>query len=247
MEFIGDLNYMKKVRKCLMKDGLSEDNNRFYWFSVLLRILFGHLFCRCCCCKVSYGSKIKVKQRYEIKDWNSFIDKETIPITQEDLHDMRQKYINHHYHHKHYCFKNAGERCNNSQCFHYETIMWKGLLHQPVLYLLIVNFDDAKEICKDITEAGELIGDKKKLNWFYNNDSPVVFPFKVIFKQNLRGSTEFQLTEDSLSNKVNNICLVIEDFPGEYISNFQDEEKLVLENILRLHHEYRFQLMYSVR
>lgn len=208
------------------------------------RITFGHFFCRCCCCKVSNGSQIKDEERYEIKDWNLFIEKEIIPINQFDLHDMRQKFMENRYDHKYYCFKNAGERCNHSQCFHYETIKWKGLLQHPVLYLLALNYDDTKESCKALREV---ITDTNHLTRLDNNDSPLEFIFKVIIKENVRESAEFQATKASLDMEINKICLVLENFPREYRSNFQDEEKFTLELILTLQQNYKVPLMYSVR
>ena len=195
------------------------------------KISFGQFFCRCCSCKVSNGSQIKDEERYEIKDWNLFIEKEIIPITQFDLHDMRQKFMKSRYNHKHYCFKNTGERCNRSQCFHYETIKWKGLLQHPVLYLLVLNYDDTKENCKVMITLRKLTTDNNHLNWLDNNDSPLEFIFKVITKEILRESTEFQAAKASFDNKINNICLVLENFPREYRSNFQEEEKFTLELI----------------
>lgn len=209
-------------------------------------IFFAHFLCRCCCGRVSYVNKVNVEEGYEIKNWKLFINKESIPITQDDLHNMRQKYINSCYNHKYYCFKNARERCNHLQCFHYETIKWKGLVKHPVLYLLVLNFYDAKKICKEIIAIRTLKTGNK--NWFYNENSPLDFIFKLIVNQNVQANyTELRYTEGSLDNRINNICLVLEDFPREYISNFQDEEKLILEKILTLHHSYKVPLMYSVR
>ena len=194
-------------------------------------IFFAHFLCRCCCGRVSYVNKVNVEEGYEIKNWKLFINKESIPITQDDLHNMRQKYINSCYDHKYYCFKNARERCNHLQCFHYETIKWKGLLQHPVLYLLVLNYDDTKENCKVMITLRKLTTDNNHLNWLDNNDSPLEFIFKVITKEILRESTEFQAAKASFDNKINNICLVLENFPREYRSNFQEEEKFTLELI----------------
>ena len=103
-----------------------------------------------------------------------------------------------------------------------------------------------KKICKKIIAIRTLKTGNK--NWFYNENSPLDFIFKLIVNQNVQANyTELRYTEGSLDNRINNICLVLEDFPREYISNFQDEEKLILEKILTLHHSYKVPLMYSVR
>ena len=242
-----DLSWMWKTKQSQRIRQLSSCDIVSHVFCEPYRIIFGYFSCRWCCCKVSYGSQIKEEERYEIKDWNLFINKETIPITQVDLHDMRQKFIKSRYNHKYYCFKNAGERCNHSQCFHYETIKWKGLLQYPVLYLLVLNYGDTKESYKVMIALRKLITDNNHLNWLDSNDNPLEFIFKVILKENLQGSTEFEGTKGRLKNKINNICLVLEDFPREYSSNFQDEEKFTLELILRLQQYYKVPLMYRVR
>ena len=132
------------------------------------------------------------------------------------------------------------------RCIHYENTKWKGLVKHPVLYLLVLNFDVAKEICKDVIAVKELNIYNNK-NWFYDDDSPLDFIFKVIVNQVVKTSTGLKYTKNSLDNRINNICLVLQDFPREYTTNFQDEEKFILEKILRLHHNYKVPLMYHVR
>ena len=229
-----------KIHRKMMFDIRRNALCRFF------RILLAHFPRYGCCCKVYYISNRKIEKRYEINNWNLFINNKFIPITQDDLHEMREKYINSCYHHKHYCFKNAGEKCNHLRCIHYENTKWKGLVKHPVLHLLVLNFDVAKEICKDVIAVKELNIYNNK-NWFYDDDSPLDFIFKVIVNQVVKTSTGLKYTKNSLDNRINNICLVLEDFPREYTTNFQDEEKFILEKILRLHHNYKVPLMYHVR
>ena len=245
IKFSQDLVYIPIVASSQMEDLTSVGDNRSYQLHRFFRILIAHFFCRCCCYKISYGNNVKVEERYENKDWNLFINKETIPISQDDLHGMRQRYMNSCYDHKYYCFKNVRERCNHSQCFHYETIKLKGLLKHPVLYLLVLNFDDAKEICKEMLTIRALrMGNNNRC---YNEDISLEFIFKAAVKQIDQATTGFRYWKGHLGCRINNICLVLQNFPRDYISNFQDEEKLTLENILRLHHNYKFPLMYSIR
>lgn len=114
-----------------------------------------------------------------------------------------------------------GKKCNHLRCIHYENTKWKGLVKHPVLYLLVLNIDVTKEICKDVIAVKELNIYNNK-NWFYDDDSPLDFIFKVIVNQVVKTSTGLKYTKKSLDNRINNICLVLEDFPREYTTNFQD-------------------------
>ena len=44
-----------------------------------------------------------------------------------------------------------------------------------------------------------------------------------------------------------NVCLVIQDFPDEFKNNFQDKEKFILEAILTMRLYFHVPLIYNVR
>ena len=246
LKFQNDWKYMTKLRKSHIKRKLSEDNCECYLLCGLIKIFFGHFFCRCCYCKISKNGKKKTGKTYEIEDWESFIKNETIPITLDDLNYMKQKYINYRYSHKHYCFQNPGKRCNHSQCFHYETINLKGLIQHPVLYLLVLNFDTANESC-DQLNIEDLKHDSKSLTWKHENKKALEFIFKVMLEPTYSENQDYRNIEKSLEKKINNICLVIEDFPRKYRDNLEDNEKFILQTILTLHKYHKVPLIYNVR
>ena len=233
-----------------MKDQPSEGDCKCYLLCGLFKILFAHFLCRCCCCccccKVSNSSNRENTTEYEIKDWADFCKNETIPIAQSDLNDMKQNYINSQYSHKFYCFQKPKKRCSHSQCFHYETIFWKGFMQHPVLYLLILNFDKAKKKYKKMN-VSVLKQDNKVLTWEDEENKALDFIFKIMFEKTHRNNKDFRNIKDRLENKINNICLVIEGFPHEYRNDFKDEENFIIRTILSLRQYYKVPLIYSVR
>ena len=75
------------------------------------------------------------------------------------------------------------------------------MVKHPVLYLLVLNIDVAKEICKDVIAVKELNIYNNK-NWFYDDDSPLDFIFKVIVNQVVKTSTGLKYTKNSLDNRI---------------------------------------------
>ena len=193
------------------------------------KILIGH---SCCLCyKVSDGSKKKSKENGSntAEKWQSLSSNEIIAITQRDLNRMEKEYVRYRYSHKHYCFRKQGERCS-----HYKTTKWKRLLQYPVLYLLKLNFAEAKKNV-DLEE------------WEKNQMYPLEFIFKEGFQDKYKKLNAFKNIEKSLGRKTKNICLVMKNLPSGNYEDFQDEEKSLAEMILQLHSFHDVPLIYSVR
>lgn len=150
---------------------------------------------------------------------------------------MTQMYIKYNYSHKHYCFKTPGKRCNCFQCIHYETMICKGVAQHPALYLLVVNFQRAGEKYEPKNSDYENNKEKKHLE----------FIFQARFERTSKNDEVYKNIEDTIKNKMENVCLVIQDFPDEFKNNFQDKEKFILEEILTMRLYFHVPLIYNVR
>ena len=195
----------------------------------LFKILIGH---SCCLCyKVADGSKKKSKENGNntAEKWQSFSSNKIIAITQRDLNRMEKRYVRYRYSHKHYCFRKQGERCS-----HYKTTKWNRLLQYPVLYLLKLNFVEAKKNV-DFEE------------WERNQMYPLEFIFKEGFQDKYKKLNTIKNNEKSLGSKTKNICLVMKNLPSGNYEDFQDEEKQLAKMILQLYSFHDVPLIYSVR
>ena len=218
---------MKTLRK--VHKGSESGCCECYMLCGLFKILFGYSCCQCF--KVSDGSEKKTKENAKetAEKWENLCSNEIIPIAQRDLDKMVKKYVRYRYSHKHYCFRKRGERCS-----HYKTTKWERLLQHPVLYLLKLNFAEAKKNI-DVEES-----QNKKM-----------YPLKFIFQEGFQDKHKklkvFENIEESLGSKTKKICLVIENVPRGNYGEFQDKEKSLAEMILQIHSFYDVPLIYNVR
>lgn len=242
VKFRHDWNYMRKLRSRIKSKIESKDNCECWMPCGLSKIFFGHFLCRCCCCKVKKPENSE--KDYDITDWEDFLKNESITITQNDLKSMRKKYINYHYSHRNYCFKKPRKGSNYPQCFHDETVDWKGLIQHPVLYLLALNFDEVNKIYWKMN-AGKRKKRDSVIKWNVEELNPLEFVFKGVLGP--ENNQYYQNIEKTISKKAENICLVIENFPRKYKKNFEEDEIYTLNIILALHQLHNVRLIYNVR
>ena len=218
---------MKTLRK--VHKGSESGCCECYMLCGLFKILFGYSCCQCF--KVSDGSEKKTKENAKetAEKWENLCSNEIIPIAQRDLDKMVKKYVRYRYSHKHYCFRKRGERCS-----HYKTTKWERLLQHPVLYLLKLNFAEAKK---------NIDVEKCQNNIMY----PLEFIFQEGFQETNKKLKAFENIKESLASKTKNICLVIKNLPSGNYGDFQDEEKSLAEMILALHSFHDVPLIYNVR
>ena len=255
VKFRSDWEYMKKLRSSIPS---SKENCECYMVCGLFKIFWGYFLCHCCCCKVEepevsmMANCIDISDGEDLEDsevwkvWSDFVENETIPITQDDLSYMKQKYINYEYSHKNYCFKKTGERCNRRQCYHHGTIDWKGLIQHPVLYLIELNFDKAIEKCAQMNVTNLKL--KDGLHWHFETKMYFEFVFKAALEPKFLENQDYKNIEESLGEKINNICLVIQDFPREcQHENKHKEQIYLLRAIMSLRKNCNVPLIYNVR
>ena len=255
VKFRSDWEYMKKLRSSIPS---SKENCECYMVCGLFKIFWGYFLCHCCCCKVEepevsmMANCIDISDGEDLEDsevwkvWSDFVENETIPITQDDLSYMKQKYINYEYSHKNYCFKKTGERCNRRQCYHHGTIDWKGLIQHPVLYLIELNFDKAIEKCAQMNVTN--LKPKDGLHWHFETKMYFEFVFKAALEPKFLENQDYKNIEESLGEKINNICLVIQDFPREcQHKNKHKEQIYLLCAIMSLRENCNVSLIYNVR
>lgn len=255
VKFRSDWEYMKKLRSSIPS---SKENCECYMVCGLFKIFLGYFLCHCCCCKVEepevsmMANCIDISDGEDLEDsevwkvWSDFVENETIPITQDDLSYMKQKYINYEYSHKNYCFKKTGERCNRRQCYHHGTIDWKRLIQHPVLYLIELNFDKAIEKCAQMNVTNLKL--KDGLHWHFETKMYFEFVFKAALEPKFLENQDYKNIEESLGEKINNICLVIQDFPREcQHENKHKEQIYLLRAIMSLRKNWNVPLIYNVR
>ena len=255
VKFRSDWEYMKKLRSSIPS---SKENCECYMVCGLFKIFWGYFLCHCCCCKVEepevsmMANCIDISDGEDLEDsevwkvWSDFVENETIPITQDDLSYMKQKYINYEYSHKNYCFKKTGERCNRRQCYHHGTIDWKGLIQHPVLYLIELNFDKAIEKCAQMNVTNLKL--KDGLHWHFETKMYFEFVFKAALEPKFLENQDYKNIEENLGEKINNICLVIQDFPREcQHENKHKEQIYLLRAIMSLRKNCNVPLIYNVR
>ena len=255
VKFRNDWEYMKKLRSSIPS---SKDNCECYMVCGLFKIFWGYFLCHCCCCKVEepevsmMANCIDISDGEDLEDsevwkvWSDFVENETIPITQDDLSYMKQKYINYEYSHKNYCFKKTGERCNRRQCYHHGTIDWKRLIQHPVLYLIELNFDKAIEKCAQMNVTN--LKPKVALHWHFETKMYFEFVFKAALEPKFLENQDYKNIEESLGEKINNICLIIQDFPREcQHKNKHKEQIYLLRAIMSLRKNWNVPLIYNVR
>lgn len=209
VKFRSDWEYMKKLRSSIPS---SKENCECYMVCGLFKIFWGYFLCHCCCCKVEepevsmMANCIDISDGEDLEDsevwkvWSDFVENETIPITQDDLSYMKQKYINYEYSHKNYCFKKTGERCNRRQCYHHGTIDWKGLIQHPVLYLIELNFDKAIEKCAQMNVTN--LKPKDGLHWHFETKMYFEFVFKAALEPKFLENQDYKNIEESLGEKL---------------------------------------------
>lgn len=113
----------------------------------------------------------------------------------------------------------------------------KGVAQHPALYLLVVNFQRTGEKYEPKNSDYENNKEKKHLE----------FIFQARFERTSKNDEVYKNIEDTIKNKMENVCLVIQDFPDEFKNNFQDKEKFILEAILTMRLYFHVPLIYNVR
>ena len=224
--FRKDWKYMRELRKTFIA-GDTKGNCECYLCCGLLKVFCGYFFCFC-----RFKNNVKnilqndEDRSHEIKSWGQFLNSKTTSITRKNLQAMKKSYVNYKYSHKYYCYKH-GVKCLPSACEHYPVSKWKGLLKHPTLYLTVLNFDELIQKC-DITM------------------DPLEVAFNVIGKD-YKSKVIYQNVKNRLGEKIKKICLVLENFPKRSRANLTDNEKFLLESVLKLYHEYGIQLIYNYR
>ena len=224
---------------------------KFYLLCGLLKIFLGHFYCCCygCCTrktrKVSTDSNKSTIgdgiDKGAINDWIDFINNKAKAITTIVFEDMKKNYQNYQYRHQHYCYKN-GKKCNPSECEHDTSRKCKGLVRNPMLYLLELDFSvNIKDSLNKYERSDKTI---KELCEMYNKH-PLEFIFAVALSKDYKGQKAFQEIGDSLDEKIKNVCIVATNFPSKIERTFGDGEKLLLQSLFQL--RKKIQLIYNVR
>ena len=110
------------------------------WFVVCLKFCLDILVVSATKFQMAVKKKLKENGNNTAEKWENLCSNEIISITQSDINKMVKKCTRYCYSHKHYCFRKQRERCS-----HYKTTKWERLLQHPVLYLLKLNFAEAKK------------------------------------------------------------------------------------------------------
>ena len=223
---------------------------RYYLLCGLLKIFLGHFYCWC------YGSCTRKKRKVStdsncsssddgidqgtINNWIEFVNNKARIITTSVFEVMKKNYRNYWYKHQHYCYKN-GKKCNSFECEHGTSQKCKGLLRNPMLYLLELDFnvsirDSLNKYEKTDKTMGELIGKYKR---------PLEFVFALALSKHDKSRKAFQKIRDNVDEKIANVCIVATNFPYKNDRTFGDGEKMLLRSLFQLRKEV--QLIYNVR
>ena len=227
---------------------------RYYLLCGLLNIFLGCFYCWCysCCTRKrkkgptnSNRSTVDDEIGEEtINDWIYFINNEAEAITTTIFEDMKNNYRNYQYKHQYYCYKN-GEKCNPSECEHKTSRKCKGLLKNPILYLVELDFDAS--IRDSLNKYEGTNKTMKDLYDVYCKQNPLEFLFKVAFSKNEMDRSAFTNIQGNWDKKSKNVCIVATNFPTKNDRPFGEGEKLLLQSLFQLHKKYNVQLIYNVR
>lgn len=218
-----------------------------------------------CCCFCRNESSSEDRDNLVVKEWKDFIEKITA-ISQADLDDMKEKYIEYKYSYQHYYITNAERNQllnisanqidgrsqspesnqssktdpllpeNNSDN---QLVKRKNILMEPVLYLLTLDFN--KLLTSNLVKEPRM----KK--------GDTEFSLKLTFQAVLKETNDDKLMqgykniEDNLLERAKYVCLVLKNFPDKYQYNFHDEQIFLLDAALHLNQKFNIQLIYKLQ
>ena len=239
-----DWKSIRRVRKSLKeKDG--GGCCKYYLLCGLLKIFIGHFYCYCHGCR---PQKKNDSNESIIQNRIDLVNNKSNRIASATLETMKKNYLNYRYDHRHYCYKN-GNNCNPSECWHYSYRKWKGLLKNPVLYLLELNFTELiNTMVERLNEHESEDQTMEHLIRKYRNN-PLQFVFALVLSKNSKDVKAFEKIKNSLDKKLKNICIVAKNFPPKEKNDFTEQENFLLDSLYRLYNpakKYRIQLIYNV-
>ena len=85
------------------------------------------------------------------------------------------------------------------------------------------------------------------IEWNFEAKKSLEFIFKAALEPTFAVNQDYKNIEKNLGKKINNICLVIRDFPHKYKGEFEEDEKFLLCTIMSLRVHFRVPLIYNVR
>ena len=265
VKYKNDWRVIRRVRKSY-KRSRSDGCCRFYLPCGLLKILLGHFYCCCygCCTRKVPARKVSTDSNKStiddgtdtrkkskdladpdkgtIDDWIYFIKNKEKEITTTIFESMKKNFQNYRYNHQHYCYKN-GKKCNPSECDHDTSQKCKGLLSNPMLYLLELDFSVSIKDCLNKYEHTDKT--MKELYGIYNKKNPLEFVFKVALSKDSKDRDAFKGIQGNLNEKSENVCIVATNFPTKNDRTFGKGEKLLLQSLFQL--RKNVQLIYNVR
>lgn len=209
---------------------------RCLWFCGPFKIIFGYFLCRCCYCKVSDDKNVSQELRVGETQWKNFITENVKTIAKEDLHSMKESYISCQYNHKFYCTRFFQKCCHNS------LIKLGGLIQEPVLYLIVVDFEQLNRLNLSVEKSNDISHSDTLTDEIIKKANFLQIFLKNMLPQNIVVERAFNDIKDNLDRETNNICLVLENISYEYGENFQ--ENYLRDAVLVLHQYYKVTLIY---
>ena len=249
VKYKNDWQSIRRLRKSL-KNSHHDGYCRYYILCGLLKIFLGHFYC-CCygCCKCKRKKDPANSNKETITDGIDLVNSKAKAITTTIFEDMKKRYRNYRYKHQHYCYKN-GKKCKPSECEHDSSRKCKGLLRNPMLYLIELDFSKLENHLKSWLLNIHHVEDpdnqkvEEKLNKYRDNPRELIF--EIALSRDDKDAKALEKIRGRLNEKIKNVCIVANNVTKKRCE-FSNSENLLLHSLFQLHKNHKVQLIYNVR
>ena len=249
VKYKNDWQSIRRLRKSL-KNSPHDGYCRYYILCGLLKIFLGHFYC-CCygCCTCKRKKDPADSNKETITDGIDLVNSKAKAITATTFEDMKKRYQNYRYKHQHYCYKN-GKKCKPSECEHDSSRKCKGLLRNPMLYLIELDFSKLENHLKSWLLKIHNVEDpdnqkvEEKLKDYRDNPRKLIF--EIALSRDGKDAKALEKIQGKLNEKIKNVCIVANNVTKKRCE-FSNSEKVLLHSLFQLHKNHKVQLIYNVR
>ena len=264
-------SYIKRLRKKFIKIDDIEESQSCYLLCGMMKIFCAFFHCQCCC--HIENVKEEHEEKFDLKSWKKFIGTITT-ISDEDLNDIKKKYVRYRYSHKHYCFskgqfKESSDSQDKLESHEVDqpddstplnednnldnqskdaTISSECIHYQNLKFKKMFIEPVLYPLILDFNKLSEsdLVVDPKK--WKKDKEYALKLAFQAVLEEvdDYKFIKAYKNIQDNLVDRAKNICLVLKNFPNKFKYNFNEKEKLLLKAVLDLNQKYKIQLIYKL-
>ena len=143
-----------------------------------------------------------------------------------------------------------GKKCKPSECEHDSSRQCKGLVRNPMLYLIELDFSKLENHLKSWLLNIHHVEDpdnqkvEEKLNKYRDNPRELIF--EIALSRDDKDAKALEKIRGRLNEKIKNVCIVANNVTKKRCE-FSNSENLLLHSLFQLHKNHKVQLIYNVR